>query len=76
MNKFDPKQVLPPQPFITGMATALDIYGAYGIRMYGRIYHNWLTVSSQPRPSAEESIRESIATINGDYLRLLAEQND
>ena len=76
MKRFDPKRILSPQPFITGMATALDIYGASGLRIYGRIQHHWITVMSQPKPSAEESIRESIASINGEYLRLLAEHKD
>lgn len=76
MKRFDPKRVLPPRPFITGMATAFDIYGASGLRMYRRIHDHWIDVASQPRPSAEESIRESVASINGEYLKLLAEQKD
>lgn len=76
MNRFDPKRVLLRKPFITGMATALDLYGAQGLRMYDRIQQQWIAVTSQPRPTAEESIRESIATVNGEYLRLLAEQRD
>ena len=73
MNRFDPKRVLPPQPFVTGMSTALDIYGASGLRMYGRIQHHWIEVTSQPKPSAEESLRESVATVNGEFLKLLVE---
>lgn len=76
MYKLDPKRVLLRKPFIAGMATALDIYGAQGLRMYDRIQQHWIAVTSQPRPSAEESIRESIATVNGEYHRLLAEQRD
>jgi len=76
MKKFDPANVLPPQPFATGMYTALDIYGTSGLRMYKRIQDEWMAVLSQPWPSAEESIRESVATINGEYLKLLAEQKD
>ena len=76
MNRFDPKRVLPPKPFVTGMATALDIYGASGLRMYGRIYNHWITVTSQPKPSAEDSIRESVARINGEYLQLLTDHTD
>lgn len=76
MNRFDPKRVLPPKPFITGMAAALDIYGASGLRVYGLIHHHWIEVMSQPKPSAEESIRESVATVNGEYLKLLAERKD
>ncbi len=76
MKRFDPETVLPPNPFITGLATAMDIYGASGISMYERIHHHWLATVSQPRQSAEESIRESIATINGEYLRLLAENRE
>ena len=76
MRRFDPERLLPPHPFITGMATALDIYGASGLKMYGRIQRHWIEAASQPRPSVEESIRESITTINGEYLRLLAEQKD
>ena len=76
MKKFDPANVLPPQPFVIGMYTALDIYRTSGLRMYDRIQGEWVAVLSKPRPSAEESIQESVATINGEYLRLLAEQED
>ena len=71
MKRFDPKRVLAPQPFITGMATALDIYGASGLKTYERIHSYWLTVIAEPRPSAEDSIQESIATVNSEYIRLL-----
>lgn len=76
MRRFDPEQLLPPHPFVTGMATALDIYGASGLKMYRRIQRHWIETAAQPKPSAEESIRESISTINGEYLRLLVEQKD
>ena len=75
MKRFDPEKVLPSQPFVTGMATALDIYGASGMRTYERIHHYWLTVISEPRPSAEESIQESIVAVNSEYIRLLAGQD-
>ena len=76
MKKFEAESVLPRRPFLTGMTTALDIYGASGLRMYERIHRHWLTVISRPRPSAEESITESVATVNGEYQRLLAEHLD
>ncbi len=76
MNRFDPKRVLLRKPFIAGIATAFDIYGAQGLRVYDRIQQQWITVTSQPRPTAEESIRESIATVNGQYHKLLAETRD
>lgn len=76
MKRFEPKRVLPSRPFVTGMNTALDIYGASGLRMYERIQNQWLTVISKPWPSADESIRESLAVVNGEYLRILAEHKD
>ena len=74
MAKIDPKRILPPRPFLTGMATAFDMYGTYGLKVSKKIYEEWSTVVSQHSPSAEESVRDSIAAVNGDFMRLLAEQ--
>ena len=76
MRRFDPARILPTRPFVTGMTLAFDIYGASGLETYGRIQQRWLTIVSQPWPSAEESIKESIAAVNGEYQRLLARQED
>ena len=76
MKRIDPARVLPPRPFITGMRTSLDIYGVSGLTMYKRIQRHWSTAVSQPRPSAEESIRETVATVNGEFLGLLADHED
>ena len=73
MKRFKPETVLPPRPFMTGMSVSMDIFGASGLRMYERIQDQWLAVVSQPWPSAEESIQESVATVNGEYRKLLAE---
>jgi len=73
MKKLDPERVLPARPFVSGMSTALDIYGTSGLRTFERIRRQWITVISQPGLSAEESIRESITSVNGEYQKLLAE---
>ncbi len=74
MRKLDPKRILSSRPFLAGMATAFDMYGAYGLDVYERIHTEWSDVNSQAYPSVDESIKESIATVNGDFLQLLAER--
>ena len=76
MKKLDPKRILPTRPFLAGVATAFDMYGTYGLKVYEKIYDEWSIVVSQPSPSANESIRESIAAVNGDFMRLLAEHEN
>ncbi len=76
MRRLDLKRILPTRPFLTGMATAFDMYGTYGQKVYERIHTEWSTVVSQPSPSADESIRESIAAVNGEFLKLLAEREN
>ena len=73
MKRFRPDKILTSRPFMTGMSAAFDIYGASGIKMYDRIHGHWITIISHPRPTAEESIRESVATVNGEFLKLLVE---
>lgn len=74
MTRIDPDKILPPHPFLTGMATALDIYGASGMKTFERIHRYWLAVNFEPRPSAEDSIQDSIVAVNSEYIRLLAGQ--
>lgn len=74
MRKLDPRRILPTRPFLTGVATAFDMYGTYGLTVCELIHHEWSMVIAKPTPSADESIGESIATVNGDFLRLLAER--
>lgn len=76
MKRMDPKAVLPRRPFVIGMKSTLDIYGTSGLGMYEQIQRHWAEVASQPLPSAEESVRESVATVNGEFLRLLADHQD
>ncbi len=73
MKRFKPETILPLRPFLTGMAASLDIFGVSGLRMYERIQDHWLAVVSQPWPSAEESIQDSVAAVNGEYRKLLSE---
>lgn len=68
------EKILPARPFLHGMVTAFDLYGARGAKAIGRIYKEWDIASVEPLPSADESIRDSIATIKRDYLKLLSEQ--
>lgn len=73
MSKLDPKRILPTRPFLRGIATAFDIYGTYGLQVYEKIHDEWSLAVSQPSPSADESIIDSIAVVNGDFMILLAE---
>ena len=67
------KEILPARPFFEGMATAFDIYGSQGLDAFAQIQEEWRRANALPVPSADESIRDSIASMNREYFRLLAE---
>ena len=68
------ERILPARPFLHGMATAFDIYGAYGVEALAQIKREWDIANAEPLPSTEESINDCIATINREYRKLLSEQ--
>lgn len=76
LKTFDPKSVLQRRPFVTGMATALDIYGVRGLKDHELIWDRWQELKDGPRPSAEESIRDSIAEVNDGFQRLAVETSE
>ena len=76
LKTLDPKSVLSRRPFVRGMATALDIYGVHGLKTHELIWDRWQELMDEPRPSAEESIRDSIAEVNDGFLRLVVETSE
>lgn len=73
-RRIEPMEILPDKPFPFGMATAFDLYGMSGRKMYSRIQKHWRSIMDQPRKSAEEALRDDIAAVNNEFKRLLEEQ--
>ena len=67
-------KILPARPLMTGISTAFDMFGVNGLQMYSRIHDHWIAIVSQPCPSAEESVLESVASVNAQIHGLLAER--
>ena len=76
LETLDPKIVMSKRPFVVGMSTALDIYGRRGLKVHEQIQQEWEELLSEQMPSAEESIKESIAVVNCEYQQFLAENKE
>lgn len=72
----DLKSAESEHPFITGMRTAFDMYGANGMKAHELVHSQWREAMAEPLLDADESIRETIAAVNVDFERLLAEHSE
>lgn len=72
----DLKIAEPEHHFITGMLTAFDMYGVHGLRAQEFVHSQWREAMAEPMPNADESIGETIAAVNVDFERLLAEHSE
>ncbi len=70
---FDPESILAQNPFMLGITSAFDMYGERGLRAQVHIHERWQEAIAEPVSSAEESIAESIATVNVEFAKLIAE---